>query len=893
FENILCDPIPSALGVLNFLTASKKLEEGSKKAKKSKPIVFNARTPRGPRIVKEPSVKLSSILVLTEAETNALKSKGFSVDNILSTLNVPKEEGGQMNPITTINQQNYVTNLQDVRVAFLKILADMILGNIKSPEELKERFGELHRILLKGVDEKTWYVPPTFILERFPGEGQVSAEDEEIIKNDPAAFIRTKPHLKVVFDNIANLFTDDFLKATATSGFSIVPADANRMPSVEFYTKENKERFRLLFKNLTDFISLKDKDDPAAAIEKIKEFYVDEMGRVRDEAPTDKEKQFPYFFEYGNASLSFNMIQALLRLLGLNRISEGDLGEINKVDMPGRGQYADKFVAAVESANSSLLIEQSTGPVSSNQNIKKVVQERISRWLKNQLPLSSLENLKFITDTYLQTETYAEGSLKDNPSQYVVRFFDSEELAKKKAEEFAELTTEEFFKWSQPVLPRMMGMSPVSEQDILKYPQLKKGQWYFVIRQPSSVDKKWRLQEIREYFIWDEPIKIDQRVINDLWFMTRCSLVLGPNSRQYRAMSARDIISTAKTYGKLLGGGSSVREFVNDMDFVVIERLYPDYSVADRSNMTMQGVPLGSLFLIIDEYAKNVNIWAQSAKIIRKLGIDGNIKGIPELEKLLVVKNYPDPRIRVAAIEAAGKINRHRSIPLLIRGLRDPDRFVRRLSAQLLGNLEDARSVRPLIEALQDPDGEVFKNALESLIKIGDEDTVILLNIVRSSEPEERTLTIYDDHGTMVYYTEKARYTGTNTWGFKFAGTATEKNYRIQKIDDAIQELMKVREERRKQIKIDTSKIKDKRQVAWDPWLIENGLGEDILDAGGMVRDGFLGKKANDFDIGISIPLTDEERVQFLTLESQANERVYNYAMEKLKLLADKLGVDV
>ena len=72
-------------------------------------------------------------------------------------------------------------------------------------------------------------------------------------------------------------------------------------------------------------------------------------------------------------------------------------------------------------------------------------------------------------------------------------------------------------------------------------------------------------------------------------------------------------------------------------------------------------------------------------------------------------------------------------------------------------------------------------------------------------------------------------------------------------------------------------------------WLKENGLKKDIVVVGGGVRDAYVGRRLNDIDISIAIPLKEEERRTFLGTTSQANSRVYKYAMRKLKLLSENV----
>jgi len=64
-----------------------------------------------------------------------------------------------------------------------------------------------------------------------------------------------------------------------------------------------------------------------------------------------------------------------------------------------------------------------------------------------------------------------------------------------------------------------------------------------------------------------------------------------------------------------------------------------------------------------------------------------------------------------------------------VRDLGHPDMFVRLCAAQLVGEVGTAADCAPLIALLSDPKGEVGYSAVVALGKIGDDRTVIALDL--------------------------------------------------------------------------------------------------------------------------------------------------------------------
>lgn len=93
----------------------------------------------------------------------------------------------------------------------------------------------------------------------------------------------------------------------------------------------------------------------------------------------------------------------------------------------------------------------------------------------------------------------------------------------------------------------------------------------------------------------------------------------------------------------------------------------------------------------------------------------------PALEQ--AIRNNADSNIRNAAMEIVIAL-KGRSVPPLLRFLRDADEEVRTFAGVMLGDIKDRAAVPDLVAALADPDLNVKHAAAEALGKIGDERAV-------------------------------------------------------------------------------------------------------------------------------------------------------------------------
>ena len=84
-------------------------------------------------------------------------------------------------------------------------------------------------------------------------------------------------------------------------------------------------------------------------------------------------------------------------------------------------------------------------------------------------------------------------------------------------------------------------------------------------------------------------------------------------------------------------------------------------------------------------------------------------------------------------------IQSQKSVPLLIKCLKDEDSFIREVSAEALGDIGDQRAVLPLIETLNDKKGTVRRDAAYALGRFNDDRAVKpLIQLLKDDWPDVR-----------------------------------------------------------------------------------------------------------------------------------------------------------
>ena len=233
---------------------------------------------------------------------------------------------------------------------------------------------------------------------------------------------------------------------------------------------------------------------------------------------------------------------------------------------------------------------------------------------------------------------------------------------------------------------------------------------------------------------------------------------------------------------------------------------------------------------------------------------------------------------------------------ILLGGLRSADRFSRREAARKAGKLRTSRDElkRALFEAVEDVDGEVSRNALEGLSRIGGHRTIIRLHSILDKIKKEYVIRyIYDDHGSMVAYRDKVQIEGATADGFKFRETVVEQDPKVAQIEATIRAIEERKSLQRESVSINLDEVADQRLKQFFDFLEEHGLADFVVVVGGGVRDAYTGKMINDLDINIIVPMSDEDHRNILPTTAQASAEMYAYIQEKLALLAEALGVAV
>ncbi|MCO6044082.1 HEAT repeat domain-containing protein [Aeoliella sp. ICT_H6.2] len=98
----------------------------------------------------------------------------------------------------------------------------------------------------------------------------------------------------------------------------------------------------------------------------------------------------------------------------------------------------------------------------------------------------------------------------------------------------------------------------------------------------------------------------------------------------------------------------------------------------------------------------------------------GNLEAGNASRPLLRLLRSPDSRVRIAAIQAEGKIKDKSVAPDLTVTLSDEDHYVRMYAAMALGELGDMRATSGLVAALADQEIAVRRESARALGRIGD-----------------------------------------------------------------------------------------------------------------------------------------------------------------------------
>lgn len=104
----------------------------------------------------------------------------------------------------------------------------------------------------------------------------------------------------------------------------------------------------------------------------------------------------------------------------------------------------------------------------------------------------------------------------------------------------------------------------------------------------------------------------------------------------------------------------------------------------------------------------------------------GNLKDANYIGILLEATRDIDINVRIAALEALGKIGKrdHSISKRAIEMLQDNDPAIRKEAIWLLGHLGDILAIPSIIEMLNDPDNLVRRYAIDALGRMGGADTI-------------------------------------------------------------------------------------------------------------------------------------------------------------------------
>jgi len=99
----------------------------------------------------------------------------------------------------------------------------------------------------------------------------------------------------------------------------------------------------------------------------------------------------------------------------------------------------------------------------------------------------------------------------------------------------------------------------------------------------------------------------------------------------------------------------------------------------------------------------------------------GNLRNTRSLRFLTGFLKKPDPDLKHIAIESLGMLKDKRSVPDLIKAMDDSDWSIRSAAVQALARIGDRRCAGALREGLKDPDDIVKKEAIRTLGALGDQ----------------------------------------------------------------------------------------------------------------------------------------------------------------------------
>ncbi len=524
---------------------------------------------------------------------------------------------------------------------------------------------------------------------------------------------------------------------------------------------------------------------------------------------------------------------------------------------------------------------------------------------------------------------------------------------------YKELMHNEAYKDYRNFFMEFVGLGEIKQEDEKALNEkfsisLPEGQKYLVFKKPRGISVRERINQLKEIatsFENEELLALD--ILDDLEMISKIvgflydarffhrnitidDLILDIETMEIRVINLEEVAMENHENPRLNLGGHPlyINEKNSSLDAKAILEIVLFYSAqlldqnkapgkrlsrieydADRFGIVQEdefgledmSLSIGEVNINIKKIKKDVEAWYRS-EYLRTLGkqIENEEKSANSIEAIAAYLDpvkHEEPRIRLGAVDGLGESGLHRAIPYVIKAMDDPNRFVQRSAAKWLGEFgRDKRLQKPLIRALGNSDEIVFKNAIESLIKIGDEDTVVELNKLRNSEPQTKLFYITDDHGNPVLYSEEPQHKGFDTGNFKVGGTVVIDNYRVGEMLRAMNEISKMVVERRKQRKIDFSKIRDRRPIEFFEYL--DGIGrmigqEDFADSfvlvGGGVRDLYVQQLLTEF---LEKAMDDIEYVKLLAQSDIDIDRKSIYfinisnALGEFKEEAQKPGLD-
>jgi HEAT repeat protein len=147
------------------------------------------------------------------------------------------------------------------------------------------------------------------------------------------------------------------------------------------------------------------------------------------------------------------------------------------------------------------------------------------------------------------------------------------------------------------------------------------------------------------------------------------------------------------------------------VDGKVVERLLP---LLKDSDSAMRSAAARSLEAVGGDRLSDTHR-AAIAVVRMKWDEAANI-GPPAVEPLVGALSDPKSQVRVAAVNALGKIRDERSIQPLIDMLRDSDAHVQETAASALASIGDTRAVRPLVALARE--GSVVTAAVKALDRL-------------------------------------------------------------------------------------------------------------------------------------------------------------------------------